>query len=375
VKKRRVCIVNLYARALFSPPVDAPFGGSEVQVTELARELSRREEWDISFATGDYGQPDYETLQGIEFFKSIKPGQTSLWSRAINTRKYWSAFKQANADIYLVTCDFGALLWRLSLFCRRYNKILVNRISSNVHCQPDYLKQHPVKSHFYLKALRRCDLVVTQNAEQQRNLSEHYGIASEIIRSLAPPIGEIAHRDKREYVLWVGKARDIKRPDIYVELAQGFPETQFIMILGKYSRSATEKVRNAAQQVQNLRLIEEVPKEDMSEYYRNALMLVNTSDFEGFPSSFVEACSVGTPLLSLRVDPDGILSRQGVGIMANSDMESLRQGLQRLLEDDIHWQQCHEKALTYVRENHDPVKVGDRYSQLFLNMLDKGSKS
>ena len=47
-------------------------------------------------------------------------------------------------------------------------------------------------------------------------------------------------------------------------------------------------------------------------------MLLSTSDAEGFPSVFVEAWAHGTPVVSLKIDPDRVIARHGLGVMTSS---------------------------------------------------------
>ena len=45
----------------------------------------------------------------------------------------------------------------------------------------------------------------------------------------------------------------------------------------------------------------------------NAAILLSTSDQEGFPNTFLEAWSAGTPVVSLKIDPDRIIEQMGLG--------------------------------------------------------------
>ena len=48
-------------------------------------------------------------------------------------------------------------------------------------------------------------------------------------------------------------------------------------------------------------------------------MFVNTSEYEGFANSFIQAGQGGAAILSFEVDSDGVLSRHGAGICAQRD--------------------------------------------------------
>ena len=47
--------------------------------------------------------------------------------------------------------------------------------------------------------------------------------------------------------------------------------------------------------------------------YDRAKVLVNTSDVEGFPNSYLQAWIRGVPVVTL-IDPDGVIEREGLGV-------------------------------------------------------------
>ena len=367
----RLCIENLYARALFEPSVAAPFGGTEVQLAELARRMAAREGWQVTVTAGNFGQPAREHIEGIDFVRSITPGQTSLPARALNSWRYWSAWKRANADIYLASADAGTVLWRLAQFCRRYKKRLVNRISSDSYVDPEFLRQDERRAKLYGAALKGCDMVVVQNRLQAEALRDYFGIFPLTVGSMAATSAEEVPRAAREHVLWVGRARTMKRPEVFLDLCEALPQLAFTMVISRDEPDLLEAVRREAARLSNLTLKEDVRPANMADLYRRAVMLVNTSDYEGFPSTFVEAFAAGAPVVSLHADPDGLLSG-GLGINAKGDREDLVAAVRMLASDDERWTACHTKALEHAREHHDPDRVTDRYEELFRRVLEKG---
>jgi glycosyltransferase involved in cell wall biosynthesis len=60
---------------------------------------------------------------------------------------------------------------------------------------------------------------------------------------------------------------------------------------------------------------------------------VNTSDYEGFSNAFIQAWMRRVPVATLTVDPDGLLSRGGLGVVGGTE-EGLREAVAGLLDDD-----------------------------------------
>jgi glycosyltransferase involved in cell wall biosynthesis len=69
----KVCFVCLYGYPLFNPACKGPFGGSEVRVSILAKELARSPDIEVSLVVFDYGQPRTEIREGVRILS--RPGR------------------------------------------------------------------------------------------------------------------------------------------------------------------------------------------------------------------------------------------------------------------------------------------------------------
>ena len=77
--------------------------------------------------------------------------------------------------------------------------------------------------------------------------------------------------------------------------------------------------------------------------------LISTSPMEGFPNIFIEAWACGIPVLSLYVDPGGVIESEELGIVADGNMGKLiaSMGVINKTED------FSRKARIYVQKHHE----------------------
>lgn len=166
-------------------------------------------------------------------------------------------------------------------------------------------------------------------------------------------------------VIWVGSLAPVKQPLLFIQLAQCFPDVQFLMIGGDSTDIIlNESVKQHAKGVTNLKLLGAVPFNKIDFYYNNASLLVNTSIYEGFPNSFVQAWMHYVPVLSLNANPDDILTKYNIGIVSGS-YSKMVSDLGRLLEDSKLRENMGQNARNYAESEHDVRANVKKYIHLF----------
>lgn len=140
------------------------------------------------------------------------------------------------------------------------------------------------------------------------------------------------------YILWVASCRPNKQPWHFVTLASEFPERQFVMVLPPFAGIRDElyyAILRAASGLNNLRVIAELrPFAEVDAMFEGAAVFVNTSLFEGYANTFLQAADHGVPILSLQVDPDQVISTQELGIVACGNFTDFKAGLVELLAEE-----------------------------------------
>jgi glycosyltransferase involved in cell wall biosynthesis len=362
----RVCFVVLRAYPLFNPTVNAVFGGAEVDLYLLATELAGDSRFDVRFVVGDYGQPPVEQRQNVTLIKSLNV-QSSYF---LNVRKIWNALRQADADIYVQEAS-SLLTATVALFCKRHHRRFIYRTASNNETNGTYFRRHPFRGWLVRWAFRAADTRIVQNQEDQRRFSD-IGLESTIIRN-ACRLREVEPA-RREFVLWVGRSEQVKRPDLFIQLAQSLPDISFLMICSRAARGEHyENLVHLAASVPNLKFIPGLPFEQIDAFFEKAILYINTSDSEGFPNTFVQACKSQTPILSLNVNPDQFLNRHQCGLCADGNWNRFPE-LMREITSPQNAEKLGRNGRLYAENNHDIKRIIETYKELFGRLVKPSSR-
>jgi glycosyltransferase involved in cell wall biosynthesis len=365
--KIRVCFISLRAYPIFNPSVEKLFGGAEVDLYLLATELAKDPRFEVQFVVGDYGQPDVERIENVTLFKSLDVHKNLF----LQGRKLWHALRQANAQIYMQeACSLSTPM--IAALCVLHRRKFVYRTAHTDETDGTYFREHPFRKWFIQWAIRKAEIIITQNEKDVNDAIKTLGRKPCVIRN-ACRINPLPD-SQRNGVLWVARSVSFKRPELFLRLADCFSEKNFIMICPKGTGDAHyERLLDAAEKVNNLTLIKRVPFHQIDRYFEQAAVFVNTSDSEGFPNTFVQACKNGTPILSLRVNPDGFLEAHNCGRCANGDWERFCAILRELTETP----QGRELGLngqSYIRRFHDIEDIVRHYKQLFMGLVGRADE-
>jgi glycosyltransferase involved in cell wall biosynthesis len=106
---------------------------------------------------------------------------------------------------------------------------------------------------------------------------------------------------------------------------------------------------------------------DANELYGRAKLLVNTSDVEGFPNSYLQAWGRGVPVITL-IDPDGVIEREGLGVGARSAAE-IPDAIRRLLRDPIAREAASDRCRAFIAREYGEDKILAAYLETFERVL------
>ncbi len=199
-------------------------------------------------------------------------------------------------------------------------------------------------------------------------LFSHFGVQSRILPNgiAIPPTDRVSKYDgngDKNRILFLGRLHPIKQPHLFVQLAAMLPEYHFVMCGMLYSEGPysyySQQVLHKAQQLSNLEVVGVVPPDAVWHYLGQTAILVNTSKSEGFPNAFLEAWAWGVPVISLNVDPGGVMSKDGLGIKCET-IENMATEIERLMNSRVMRANLAYAVKSYVKTNHNIENIATR---------------
>ncbi len=365
---KKICIVSpdSYPLLAFSKE-NQPVGGAETQLVTLGKSFAEKG-YRIFFVVDDFGQD-----QKIELLDSITIIKSPLRYMGGSNRFLFPDWLKLTCNLVSISADIhilklpNHLLFPIGLFCKIFKKRLffICQIDEDVVFFP--LKTKKVEYRLYRLGLKMTDYVIAQNIKQLNGIKKIYTGHCALIRNILS-FKESGKFNKENFILWVGSNLPRKQPELFIQLAESLPSYRFVMIVSKSKQFPdVGKLIEACAGVSNLKFIGGVPFNEINCYFKKASLLVSTSRSEGFPNVFLQAWQCSTPVISLNIDPDDIITKYSLG-RVSSDIIGLKSYIISLMEDNNLRDQIGENCLEYIEKNHSTERVTNEYCKLFDNV-------
>lgn len=353
-KRKKICFVSPFAYGIFFPESKLKFGGAEFQISKIASELSKNNFFNISLAILNNGQAWKEKkINGIRLIKAYKTGNfgSQLMGPII---LMWKLFVES-PDVVVCRAN-GAEVGIACFYSKFFRKKFIYSIACDIDARGDFFKGF--RGRLFKFGIENADVVIAQNDFQKEDFINRYPKKKDNVYLIKNSISLDLEKDKnqkKDYVLWVGSSSSVKQPEVFIRLVKKNKDKHFLMIMTKSSSNFDlwEKIKKDSSSIDNLELIDFVDSKKIENLYKDAKVLVNTSKYEGFPNTFLQAGRYSTPILSLKVDPDNFIKNKECGFVCNSDFEQLNNKLQLLFNDKNVYERMSEKVFEYVKENHN----------------------
>jgi len=356
----RLVFVSTLAYNYFFPGKIKQAGG-HTRIYNLSRAFAKKPGYKVFCITGDFGQPDIIEKHGVTLVKAPIDNPLAFL-------KVLKIIKNLKPDILVDLCA-SPRLFLYSVLKRfiDFNYVFLTCCDNDVN--GNYKKVENIFFHcLYISGLKNADRIVAQVPEHQMLLKQNYNQDSDLVLS---PYFDIKEKQttKNKIILWVGRAAYYKRPDIFINLAEKFTDQHFVMICNQssYDNGFMRKIKKGNIPA-NLKFYEYVPYPEMQRFYEKAMFIVNTSDYEGFPNTFIEAAINNTPILSLNSDPNGMLSAHGAGFACNGKIEQLNKKCNKMVQDMDLLQTLGQKAFDYAFKFHRIEMAVDKFDKIFQSI-------
>ncbi len=368
-KQIKVGIYLPSATILFYPNEGAEVaGGAEINCYNLALEIAKSPNYNVSFYVMDEGQKD-KVFAGVAIkkirFLNKRQGKLNKLIRQLALIFQILLFKE---DVVITTTASDHLGLLVLIHQKLKRKKIIFRLAHDYNYDVEHYRFKGSRFYWLYKyGLFHATALVAQTNDQKEALNQ-LGRPSTIIKNGF----EVPKNIKTEksldqgYILWVARAQPMKRPELFVELAKKNPQWSFLMIMPTNNQQESIRLKDhIVEQISELSNIEYIPYVEASKiqsFFNQALLFVNTSSAEGFPNTFIQSGLGHTPILSLGINPDHMFDNYSLGQYCHNDLSVANQFIQAFDQEKMIT--MGQASYRYVEENHSISHVCHQYKAI-----------
>lgn len=274
-----------------------------------------------------------------------------------------SILREARPDYVLI---LGWTTWLYLLHLRRVVPYRLGFICGlDTEVNGEFRRENPVRGAVFEAGVRGADIRLAMSDYQAEQFARQ-GLACGMYRNLILPRAASRTAEKTIDLLWIARCQPIKRPHLFLDMVARLPEAKCRMICPREDEALWGEIFERARGLPNLDFIERVPYRDIQAHYDAARIFVNTSSYEGWPNSFIQAGLGGAALLSLDVNPDRLFERFLPGCFAGGDVEKFAGEARALLCSAGMLSSAQHGCERFVAELHD----NERNVNAFLDAIE-----
>lgn len=339
-------------------------GGAQYQVMRLIKALAATDRYEVTYLTKNF-DPDFNP-QDHRIVGLRIPWNTTRRGLFFDSREVLRALKEIDPDVVYqrVASSYTGIG---AYYAKKNGCKLIWHISSDDDVTPfkfgisrDVILKY-IDKKVMEYGLRNAHEIVAQTNEQAELLNRNYGrVPSAIIGNFHPlPTEPVCKIDPLE-VIWIGNLKPLKQPELFFKLAndlQNHTDVRFTVIgaMQGSNRWRNELTRQMSK-LKNLSYAGGLSQKEVNIRLLSADILVNTSLWEGFSNTFIQAWMRKTPVVSLNVNPNSLLSAGKVGLLSGN-YDRLCDDVLRLVNDADLRRQMGEQAQDYAFNHHSEKNI------------------
>jgi glycosyltransferase involved in cell wall biosynthesis len=357
----KICVVTPSHWAAF-------IGGAEYQIRLLLDVLADGPAADLTYlaryVSNDFTDDRYLTRRIRSFARLSRLG---FWPDSLFLLKM---LKQERPDVIYqrIGCAYTGVC---AAYARKYGARLVWHISIDNDLDAKMDRFLPVSRNLerWIRdyGIRRADSIVAQTHHQADVLRARFDKEAIVVKNFQPPAAQTGPKSELPTVVWIANLKPAKRPELFLEVVRETSSRlgiQFIMVGRGGEREPYATMISKATDSTSLTYLGPKTLSETNDLIASSHVFVNTSAVEGFPNTFIQAWLRKTAVVSLDVDPDGVLEKHKIGMVSRTP-ETLARTIEKLFSDDSMRETMIERAFDYATAEHG-LENANRLASIIL---------
>jgi len=366
--KTRICVLSPGILPWFNLSKNRT-GGAEKQVSYMIKSLWK----DYEFHVLAYDlKRDRVKLGPILFYKIQKYFAKKnffinyLESRLVLPFVLFHLIRKCDCDVIYQRAYHKRYIW-IYLWSKILNKKSIYHISDDSQISVSNINFSPI--NFLLNLVYRQSELIAQNNYQ---ISEALKINDRVVKvpqAIKLPIKvDYPLLKKVPYVIWISNIKRKKGLEILLDIADRMTNISFVMVGGisdeRYFSNFSQKISS----LKNVKRYDYVTPSKLEIMIKEATLLLNTSHYEGFANTFLEAWSNCLPVVSYNIDPDDLIRKEGIGFVSNN-VQELCNKISLFITDKELCNKIGNKGREIVEKRYSTKNIAKYYKEFFEKVL------
>lgn len=298
--------------------------------------------------------PLYENNKGIRWLRWIYYRIPFLYK----------SIKQSRPDYFIQGVpDWSTFI--LAMICKLLRIKFIVRVSNDNYVD-NRISQFYGRWHINMlnMGLTMSYSIICQNDYQYKTLKKRYAdkkiakFGNPFHNNSNPIINEYKDRDS---IAWVGLFQYQKNLGLLYEIAKLLKEETFKVFGSENFNGIDHDTKLNLQKLQSLKNVQFLGflgRDDLLKHLQETKFLLNTSHYEGFSNTFLEAMYCGTPIITTEnANPDSIINELHLGIVY-----TVPKNIESFVNDitNIEYKIVSNNCINYIQDFHSPNELAKR---------------
>jgi glycosyltransferase involved in cell wall biosynthesis len=295
--------------------------------------------------------------------------QVPYGPKLVDTVRNLLFFRKQPADIYHITGHINYIALRFAP-----ENTVLSMTDLRFLTAKSRLRRYFLKKLYLDMPVRRLKYITAISEQTKKEIIENTGCEPSKIRVLDNPLlysfsssPPRKLNEKRPVILQIGTMPNKNLPNLARAL-RGLSCT--LRIIGDLSK---EQLACLNENEVDFETVNELSDSEMIREYENADIVTYCSTYEGFGLPIIEAQAAGRAVISSDLSPMKETAGGGAELVDPYEVNSMRDGMLRLIKDEGHRENLIAKGLENIRR-FEPAVVVKQYEALYREIVANNSK-